>query len=228
VSQLDFSTLEKVSGSYITDDLRERADDVIWRVRFQNEWLYVYLLLEFQSTIDPFMAVRIQTYVGLLYQDLIKANHLSEQRKLPPVLPIVLYNGERAWQAPESVSELIQPIPEKLHAYQPQQRYLLIDEGRYSAAELDTLENLTAALIRAENAESPQQLSRVLANLIVWLPLPEQADLRRAFKEWFGRVLLPRRLPGTEIDAVRDLTEMQTMLAERVKTWTQPWWGRRV
>ena len=40
----------------------------------------------------------------------------------------------------------------------------------------------------------------------------------------FRRVLLPRRLPGTEIDAVRDLTEMQTMLAERVKTWTQPWW----
>ena len=47
VADLDFSTLEKVNGSYITDDLKERADDVIWRVKFQDEWLYVYLLLEF-------------------------------------------------------------------------------------------------------------------------------------------------------------------------------------
>ena len=29
ISQLDFSTLEKVSGSYVTDDLRDREDDII-------------------------------------------------------------------------------------------------------------------------------------------------------------------------------------------------------
>ena len=72
VQQLDFSTLEKVSGSYVTDDLRDREDDLIWKVRFNDQWLYVYLLLEFQSSVDPYMAVRMMTYVGLLYQDLIK------------------------------------------------------------------------------------------------------------------------------------------------------------
>jgi predicted transposase YdaD len=58
VDRVDFSTLEKVSGSYITDDLREREDDVVWRVRFADEWLYVYLLLEFQSTVDRTTATR--------------------------------------------------------------------------------------------------------------------------------------------------------------------------
>lgn len=72
VNHLDFSTLEKVSGSYITDELREREDDVIWRVRWGDKWLYVYLLLEFQSTVDKYMAVRVMSYVGLLYQDLIR------------------------------------------------------------------------------------------------------------------------------------------------------------
>ena len=33
VEKLDFSTLEKVNGSYVSDDLRQRADDVVWRVR---------------------------------------------------------------------------------------------------------------------------------------------------------------------------------------------------
>jgi len=27
---IDFSTLEKQGGSYVTDDLREREDDIIW------------------------------------------------------------------------------------------------------------------------------------------------------------------------------------------------------
>ena len=32
--------------------------------------------------------------------------------------------------------------------------------------------------------------------LLDWLKAPEQASLRRAFAVWFGRILLPRRLPG--------------------------------
>jgi predicted transposase YdaD len=93
VRELDLDTLEKCSGSYVSDDLRDRADDLIWRVRWGPNWLYIYLLLEFQSTIDTWMAVRIQTYIGLLYQDLIRAEDLTEAHRLPPVLPIVLYNG---------------------------------------------------------------------------------------------------------------------------------------
>lgn len=29
VREIDFTTLEKVSGNYVSDDLRERADDVV-------------------------------------------------------------------------------------------------------------------------------------------------------------------------------------------------------
>lgn len=46
VSQLDFHTLEKVGGSYVSDELRDRGDDVIWRLRWGGSHLYIYLLLE--------------------------------------------------------------------------------------------------------------------------------------------------------------------------------------
>ena len=100
---LDYTTLEQVSGSYITDDLRHRADDVVWRVKAGEEWLYLYILIEFQSKVDPWMAVRMMSYVGLLYQDLIRKKQVLPHRKLPPILPIVLYNGDgrcctKAWQ----------------------------------------------------------------------------------------------------------------------------------
>ena len=219
VSQLDFSTLEKLNGSYVTDDMRSRSDDVIWRVKFQDQWLYVYLLLEFQSTVDKFMAVRMLTYVGLLYQDLIKSKQLPENEKLPPVMPIVLYNGNRPWNAAKSISELLQPVPASLQTFQPQQKYWLIDEGRYSATELEKVENLTAAIIRAELADGQEQFAKVAANLNVWLVRPEQDNLRRAIKEWLLS-LIKNRMPDIKVDELRNLTEIETMLA---RDWSEKW-----
>ena len=44
---LDYGTLEKVPGSYVADDLRHHADDVVWRVKAEGEWIYLYILIEF-------------------------------------------------------------------------------------------------------------------------------------------------------------------------------------
>ncbi len=98
IEDLDFATLEKTSSSYVSDDLREREDDAIWRVRCQDSWMYVYILIEFQSTVNRFMAVRLLTYIGLLYQDLIRSQQLLANGQLPAVLPLVLYNGVKPWQ----------------------------------------------------------------------------------------------------------------------------------
>ena len=73
VHEVDFTTLERVSGSYVSDDLRDREDDMVWRVRWGADWLYIYLLLEFQATVDRYMALRLMVYIGLLYQSLIQA-----------------------------------------------------------------------------------------------------------------------------------------------------------
>jgi len=92
IKRLDFSTLERMNASYVSEDLRERADDVVWRVRTEEDWLYLYFLIEFQSGVDRWMAVRLMTYVGLLYQDLIKGGQITG-RHLPPVLPIEQTKG---------------------------------------------------------------------------------------------------------------------------------------
>ena len=40
---LDYTTLEKVPGSYITEDFRSRADDIVWRVK-QKDTHFVLML----------------------------------------------------------------------------------------------------------------------------------------------------------------------------------------
>ncbi len=53
--------------------------------------------------------------------------------------------------------------------------------------------------------------------------MPQQSSLRRAFTTWLKRVLLPGRLPGVDFDALNELQEVKSMLAERVVEWTEEW-----
>ncbi len=219
VNDLDFKTLEKVSGSFITDDLRSREDDIIWRVRYRQNWVYVYLLIEFQSTVDPFMAVRLMTYIGLLYQDLIKTRQLTDNKHLPPIFPVVLYNGERRWTADTELKNLITPISGDLEQYLPSLKFLLLDEGAYRNEQLQPLKNLVAAIFRLENAETVDDVLTVVTNLIEWLQRPEQSRTRRHFTLWIKKVLLassPKYPVGAEIN---DLLEIKTMLAKRLPVW---------
>jgi Putative transposase, YhgA-like/Domain of unknown function (DUF4351) len=183
----------------------------------------VYLLLEFQSTVDPFMALRLMVYVGLLYQHLLREHQLTDSGKLPPVLPLVLYNGYAPWGAALDVADLIEEVPGGLERYRPQLRYCLLDEGRIAAAELGPLRNLAAALFQLEKSRGPEEVKRILGALIEWLHEPEMAELRRAFAIWLREVLLPGRVPGAEIPRMAELEEVKAMLAERVKEWTREW-----
>ncbi len=54
---LDFAALDALPASYVTRSLQQRHSDLIWRIRFHDDrWLYVVVLLEFQSTVDRRMA----------------------------------------------------------------------------------------------------------------------------------------------------------------------------
>lgn len=206
-------------GSYVTDDLRQRADDVIWRVRADGEWLYLYLLIEFQSTVDPWMAVRIMTYVGLLYQDLIRRGELLAGRRLPPVLPIVLYNGECAWAAATDVAELIPRAPGQVSRYMPKLEYLLIDESRYPDADLAGLQNLVAAIIRLGRPESQAAVLQLIDRLNDWLN--GKPELRRTFAIWIRAVFLRQSRHTLALPKVRDLKELKMTLANRFDQWAR-------
>ena len=124
LERLDFSSLEMVPAHYVSEELEQRESDVVWRLRYgpAGEWFYVYLLIEFQSRVDRFMAVRVLTYIMLLYEDLILKKRLTRSGKLPPVEPIVLYNGTRKWTAPLQLAELIESLPGH-ESHQPRFEY---------------------------------------------------------------------------------------------------------
>ena len=115
-------------------------------------------------------------------------------------------------------------MPGGLEQYRPRLRYLLLEERRYQDEELTPMRNLVAALFRLENSRGVEDVRRVVQALNAWLQAGKDTDdLSRAFIGWLRQVLLPRRMPGVEVPELENLQEVRTMLAERVKEWTQQW-----
>ena len=215
---LDFTTLEKVPSEFVSEDLRRRQGDGLWRVRFRDaSWLQV--LLEFQSTADPYMAVRLLVYAGLLYQDLIRRGELGAGGELPPVLPVVLYNGRSRWKAADEVAKLMAPVGEPLARYQPSLRYFVLDERAHRADDLPR-GNLVTALIGFENSRSPEALGRAVSLLPDWLRGSGDPELKRAFLHWALRMVMPSGFGSQDLSRLLpQLEEEPTMLAERAKEW---------
>ncbi len=220
VSQLDFGTLERVNGNFVSDDLEDRRNDIVWRLRWRGGgegWFYVYLLLEFQSTPEPFMAVRLLVYVGLLLQELIRTQGLKPKDPLPPVLPVVLYNGKRPWKAPVELSSLFAPVPEGLRRRLLRLEYLLVDENHLLPEEREQAGNVVSALARLETSRDAGEFSRSSRDLALLLPGEEHRELRRILGRWATQIM--RRLfRGVTIPGVEDLEEV-AMLEETFKEW---------
>jgi predicted transposase/invertase (TIGR01784 family) len=227
VSLLDFDQLQKQSPQFTTDDLRTREDDIIWRLpmRVSNtakpQWVYVYVLAEFQSQNDPAMAVRILSYTALLYQDLIKSGSCAPGQ-LPWVFPIVIYNGEAPWSAKLHLHELRTSAPGGLEIYQPQMRYFVLDEGRVDQTKIQP-DNTVSGLIKLEHSASHTEFLHSAQQHLELLDLYGNLELKRAFWSWLHRCALPRF--ETNPDAhelnleINNLHEANKMLSERIKIW---------
>ena len=230
VDDLDFSTLERKNGSYVSDSLREREDDIVWRAKWKHadEWMYIYFLIEFQSEHDRFMSVRIMNYVSALYQDLVKTGEI-EGLLLPPVLPMVVYRGESKWTSSVDVKDSIQRPPGGLSRYLPSLKYLLLDEVRMNEDELLRMCNLAAEIFRIEKSETLRAAIPPFVSFLHWTSKagPEQDSLKRAVKVWFTRAQKPAKIIDVDdLDGDTSPEEIEPMLSERIERWSKELLGQ--
>ncbi len=185
-------------------------------VRFRGRTLYILILIEFQSRLDPVMALRQLVYVTSFYEDLYRQKRLSENGKLPPVLPVVLYNGERRWTSPCSVEEMTEEVPDSLARYQPRMSYFLLDE-KHSRFEMDEDgRNTVAALLALEQSREGEDVFAAVSYLVNLFQEPGHESLRQAFKELILKVLNTEMAPIAE---VFDHAEDPMTTRQRLQDW---------
>ncbi len=207
VKNIEFSTLERIDKSFISDEFAERESDLIYKVKLKEQDIYIFILLEFQSTVDRFMSLRMLHYILDLYEYLVKNHKL---KTLPAVFPIMLYNGENKWTAPEELSKLIKKSISK--KYIPEFRYYKIAENEYSKIFLKNMKNSVSALFYAENLSEEELQFEI--DTITELLKTERPDEIKLFINWFKYIFNDKKSLAEEI---QDLVEVKSMLKTSVK-----------
>jgi predicted transposase YdaD len=106
VAQVDWGSLRAERNSVVDPELRETETDLLFSARLNDgRQVLFYVLLEHQSTVYRWMALRLLKYVVRQLEHW-RSQH-PDSKRMPMILPLVLYHGqEGAWTAPRRVEEL--------------------------------------------------------------------------------------------------------------------------
>lgn len=234
---LDYATLKKHPGNYITPLFDEQIEDVVWSVQLKPEaatraenttkparpvTVYLYILLEFQSSIDKTMPLRMLHYTASFYHQLLKEKKINLGKdKLPPVFPILLYSGKRSWKVTQEMQQLIHPVPTFLKPYQPSQRYYLLDEQRYSFEALEENAQPISGTFALEKSRSADEVLRSMTSLFRRaLNHPDAERIVPLLSRWAQRHLHHHNI-DINLEQIADLKELTAMLATKFDHITQ-------
>ncbi|MCP4348326.1 MAG: Rpn family recombination-promoting nuclease/putative transposase [Desulfobacterales bacterium] len=83
VAKLDWRTLKITKDTFVEPELRERFSDIVYKIRAKGRQIFIYLLLEHQSTVDAWMSLRLLGYIVRIWELYRKQN--PEAEKLPGI-----------------------------------------------------------------------------------------------------------------------------------------------
>jgi len=196
------------------ENTKKTFTDLLYKVKLHGRDLYVVILLEFKSAPARFVAVQMAGYILDFYRHLIDSE--KRLRKLPPVFPIMLYNGKRRWTSPLNLAELIEGH-ELLGEHVLHFRYFPIIENAFSRNMLLRIGNIVATLFLAEAHYDFDLLAKKNLQLV------ESAADKQAlslFLNWLKQLFLHGRIAESDYQAFERIYEDKeevNMLIESIR-----------
>ena len=226
VAGLDTRRLRQLPAEQVGRGARKRLPDMAWAVGAptpERPDAEALLAIEFQAAPHTRMALRMESYVALLRQEM--ADELRADDDLPPALPVLVYTGDRPWQPP-TLRQLTSPTPTGLRRWQPELKMLALDASALNAEDGDI--NPVAALLRLQRCRRQAELPALAAALFGALRREGLTRLAERLSDALMRMLVARfggdgTSDGYTEELRRALRHMEEprMLAETVTRWRQ-------
>jgi predicted transposase/invertase (TIGR01784 family) len=76
----------------------------LYKVKIDDTMGYIYLIVEHQRTFDEMMPFRLWEYIIRIWNDHL---HQTKSKKLPLIIPMVFYNGDKPYDGCRDIRSLI-------------------------------------------------------------------------------------------------------------------------
>jgi predicted transposase YdaD len=106
IGALDLTSIKRVPGTFVEPALRDQITDLLYTIpTHDDDPLLLYLLLEHQRRADRWMPWRMLRYQVNIWTEWRRKH--PNRKRLPVIIPLVVYNGARPWTAPRDFTALL-------------------------------------------------------------------------------------------------------------------------
>ncbi|WP_223262013.1 Rpn family recombination-promoting nuclease/putative transposase [Cardinium endosymbiont of Dermatophagoides farinae] len=102
-SLLDLTTLKVEKESFVEEDLKQKFSDLVFSIKMKNnEKAFIYTLIEAEISPKYWTAFKLWKYMFLL----LERHKTKKKSKLPLIIPMVVYHGNRPFNVPRNLWDL--------------------------------------------------------------------------------------------------------------------------
>ena len=215
-AKIEIKDIEKYKNSFVNKVFQNREADIVYKMKDKN----IFFLIEHQTKIDYSMPFRILEYEVAIMKSAIDMNKIKTKNyKLPLVISIVLYTGNRKWNAAEYLQksqETLRNIKEDVG------KYNLIDVNNLTEKELLEDDTFITKMMLIEKSKNTEETVETLEKVIERTKEEDKDVLIRiikiVFKEKLGDNEVERLVNkieegrGKEVLAVVDMIRRENQM----------------
>ena len=172
-TQLEVQEIEKYNSSFINKVFQNREADIVYKIKDRS----IFILIEHQTKVDYLMPYRILEYEVAIMQSAIDLDKIkNKESKIPLVISIVLYTGNKKWNAKkylEENQEKIEGIENGLGNYN------LIDINEMTEKELLEDNSFISKMILIEKSKNTENIVEILEKIVKITKEEDKETLRR-------------------------------------------------
>ena len=191
---INADNLTLVNKSYVTSDYEETEADIVYKTNINDNEVYFYILLEFQSTVDYRMPLRLLFYMcEILREYAVNAKHRKNDKniKVPAIIPVVLYNGDEVWNVPREFRKMI--YNEELFGNNllnfTYDVFDISNDNRFEKDKLISLNNVTSAIFLLDQKMDALEFLERIKVIALYFNALSDTEIK-AIKHWIKNTVV--------------------------------------
>ncbi|MDG5816377.1 Rpn family recombination-promoting nuclease/putative transposase [Chitinispirillales bacterium ANBcel5] len=167
-SQLDLSTLAIQKDSFVDKEFKAHYSDILYSVKLKGKSAFIYMLFEHKSYSDPWTGFQLLRNMVKIWEQY--RNQHKKKKKLPIIVPMVIYHGAKEWEVTTSMTHLFEDI-ENTRDYIPEFKNEVYDISHIPDEEIRGEILLRVNFLILKYSRSPELYDKLNGILLLLLKL---------------------------------------------------------